>query len=586
MRLMLLPALFSCACVPRALIDDARDRDDDSYIAWQLGGDDCDDAEPAANPSEPELCGDGIDNNCDGAIDDDGTNSATWYPDLDGDGFAIDAPITACTQPEKHRASLDAGLDCDDTNSAVHPGAPDAWYDGIDSNCDAKDDYDQDGDTYRDPSGGGNDCDDLDGATHPGAPEVCGNHRDDDCDGTHNTCAWSGDFEPTAGRSTVFVINSDRQDPVSISIGDVTGDGLLDVAARNPVADDLVFVFFSPFLTVETAGQADVRIELETSSSFLMQVPVISADLNGDGRNDLLVPEHGGDNDKQLVYQAPLRGSATLADATRTYAAVPDAAFPTVTIVLGDQDGDGKASWLAEKWTGSLPDIQTECFLVEGMPFGDTINAVASLIWPGCPTLFPAPDMNSDGTTELAFVADGHLHFLDGNLSGLPPEGVVASWALSDEDASAVGPPAVWSDFDGDGTTDVLVRRTDVNGFDLIQGPFEDGFTESRMAFRTDLGFNVGHVAHGDFNGDDNLDIVGIGGTVDPETSEFSMHFAIWFGPFEIPGPPPAPGARILVPGPLSIPFTPNVGDIDNDGFDDLAFGHWDVAYVVYGKGR
>ena len=38
--------------------------------------------------------------------------------------------------------------DCDDEDNTIYDGADDAWYDGIDSNCDGLNDYDQDGDTY------------------------------------------------------------------------------------------------------------------------------------------------------------------------------------------------------------------------------------------------------------------------------------------------------------------------------------------------------------------------------------------------------------------------------------------------------
>jgi hypothetical protein len=48
--------------------DDGDDYGDDNPPAGVTSGTDCDDSESAANPGETEVC-DGIDNNCDGDID-------------------------------------------------------------------------------------------------------------------------------------------------------------------------------------------------------------------------------------------------------------------------------------------------------------------------------------------------------------------------------------------------------------------------------------------------------------------------------------------------------------------------------------
>lgn len=72
--------------------------------------------------------------------------------------------------------------DCDDGDAAIHPGAPDTWYDGVDSDCGGNSDYDADGDLSDSASHGGSDCDDEDPAIGPQATETC-NEVDDDCDG-------------------------------------------------------------------------------------------------------------------------------------------------------------------------------------------------------------------------------------------------------------------------------------------------------------------------------------------------------------------------------------------------------------------
>ena len=128
---------------------------------------DCDDADAAINPAADEYC-DGVDNDCDGTVDEaDALDAVSWYADSDGDSYG-DASSTydACTPPSGYVAD---DTDCDDTDASVYPGATETWYDGVDGDCDGGSDYDQDGDGFDHEDYGGEDCDDLDPTHYPGS---------------------------------------------------------------------------------------------------------------------------------------------------------------------------------------------------------------------------------------------------------------------------------------------------------------------------------------------------------------------------------------------------------------------------------
>ena len=165
---------------------------------------DCEDADTTINPAATELC-DGLDNNCDGSVDEaSAADASTWYADTDEDGYGdADYGTSACEQPTGY---VSEATDCDDGDAAVSPAGTELC-DGADNNCDGSIDEssaadaatwysDADNDGFGDASSttracsapastvaDSSDCDDSDGTAYPSAVEIC-DGDDENCDGS------------------------------------------------------------------------------------------------------------------------------------------------------------------------------------------------------------------------------------------------------------------------------------------------------------------------------------------------------------------------------------------------------------------
>jgi hypothetical protein len=293
---------------------------------------------------------------------------------------------------------------------------------------------------------------------------------------------------------TGIQITADAQSTRAIVLGDVDGDGDLDVVAGNNWEVNRLYRNNGTANPFSGVTGTDITADAHPTTAIAL------GDIDGDGDLDVVAGNGGVANRLYLNNGAPTPFNGV------TGANITGDAHGTLAIALGDVDGDGDLDVVAGN--GSWPGQTNRLYLNNGTanPFdgvtGTDITADAHVTF-----AIALGDVNGDGHVDVVagnqFGQPNRLYLNNGTAT--PFSGVTGTNITADvRSTSAIA----LGDVDGDGDLDVVAgNRGQANRLYLNNGT-ADPFSGVAGTDITADARNTNAIALGDVNGDGDLDVV------------------------------------------------------------------------------
>jgi hypothetical protein len=175
----------------------------------------------------------------------------------------------------------------------------------------------------------------------------------------------SGNSLLTAAAGAVAGIAGDDVGPEAMASADFDGDGVPEMAIGAPAADlsrGAVFVFGHTPVGVETAANADLRIDGEGAGDQLGAALALAGDVTGDGLPDLLAtaPAGNGFGGAAWLLAGPLgslAGATLEIDGSRSFGFRAENA--------GDLDDDGSDELAVSNYRGVVQGMASDLYLLD-----------------------------------------------------------------------------------------------------------------------------------------------------------------------------------------------------------------------------
>jgi hypothetical protein len=340
--------------------------------------------------------------------------------------------------------------------------------------------------------------------------------------------------------------------PTLIAAADLNGDGRADLVAVNDEGSGTASVLIN---ATAPGASASAFAPLQTFDAGAFPEGIVCADIDGDGRADLAVTNNMFFGGVSVLKNATVPGATTASFAARAY--IDAGAWPD-SIAAADVNRDGRIDLVVSNQTLNAVSVLRNATAPGGVPrFGAPQPFDA-----GGAHAVTMADVNGDGLPDVV-VADSGSDMISILLDTAPPSAATLSIAAPASFPAGANPRAIaTADLDGDGRRDLVVADYDESNVSVFMNTAAPGAAAS---FSTRTTFDAGDfpasLTFADLNGDGKPDLLLANISADT--------FSVLLDATEPGSGTPAFAARQQIPMGTAV-LSITAADINGDGRPDV----------------